>query len=156
MIIDMRPEPTKVVVFNANDLSQTTYTSTVTEGEFTLVGADGKAMDKKTKKVNFTYGDETYSMTYGLSMGGKATFGSNRYISFTVDGPCSITIAVQSSGSETRTLTMVNAAGQTVGSYEAPGSVAVNTVEITEGGTYSVGSAGSGMYVFVIIIEYFG
>ena len=155
VIIDMRPEPTRVVIFKADDLSQTTYTSTVTEGEFTLVGADGKAMDKKSKKVNFTYGDETYSMTYGLSMGGKATFGSNRYISFTVDAPCTVTIAVQSSGSDTRTLTMVNSAGQTVGSYEAPGNVAVNSLDISEAGTYSVGSAGSGMYIFAIIIEYF-
>ena len=155
IIIDMRPEPTRTVIFSADNLSQTKYESAVTEGEFTIVGASGKAVEQKSKKVNFTYGDETYSMTYGLSMGGKATFGSNRYISFTVDGPCSITIAVQSSGADSRTLTMVNSAGATVGSFEAPPSVAVSTVEITEAGTYSVGSAGSGMYVFVIIIEYF-
>ena len=155
IIIDMRPEATKVVIFSADNLSQTKYESAVTEGEFTIVGASGKAVEQKAKKVTFTYGDETYTTTYGLSMGGKATFGSNRYISFTVDGPCTVTIAVQSSGTDTRTLTMVNSAGQTVGSYEAPGSVAVSSLDITEAGTYSVGSAGSGMYIFAIIIEYF-
>ena len=155
LVIANRPEPTRVVVFNANDLLQEKYTSTVTEGEFTLVATESKAMDRKSKKVSFKYGETTYEMTYGLSVGGKATFGSNRYVSFTVDGPCTVTIAVQSSGSDTRTLTMVNSSGATVGSYEAPGSVAVSSLEITEAGTYSVGSAGSGMYIFAIIIEYF-
>ena len=155
IIIANRPEATKVVIFKADDLLQDKYVSTVTEGEFTLVATDSKAMDKKAKKVTFTYGDETYTTAYGLSMGGKATFGSNRYISFTVDGPCVVTIAAQSSGSDARTLSMVNSAGATVGSYEAPSSVAVGSVEITEAGTYSVGSAGSGMYVYMIIIEYF-
>ena len=156
MEIANRPAPSKVVIFNADDLSQTTYDSTVTEGEFTLVATADKKMDKKSSKVNFTYNGENYSVSNGLSMGGKATFGSNRYISFTVDGPCTVTIAVRSSGTDTRTLTMVNEAGKTVGSYEAPSAVAVSSIDITEAGTYSVGSAGSGMYVYMIIIEYFG
>ena len=155
MIIDMRPEPTKVVVFNADNLGQTTYDSTVTEGDFTLVATADKTMEKKSKKAAFTYGGETYELASGLSLGGKATFGSNRYVTFTVDGPCTITIAAQSSGSSDRTLTMVNASGSTVGSFEAPASLAVTTIEIAEGGTYSVGSAGSGIYIFAIIIEYF-
>ena len=155
MIIANRPEPTRVVIFNADNLTQDSYTSTVVEGDFTLVATADKKMDKKSSKVNFTYGDETYSLSYGLSVVGKASFGSNRYISFTVDGPCTVTVAVRSSGTDTRTLTMVNSAKQTVGSFEAPSAVAVSSVEITEGGTYSVGSAGSGMYVYMIIIEYF-
>ena len=112
-------------------------------------------MDKKSSKVNFTYGDTTYSMTYGLSVGGKASFGSNRYISFTVEGPCTVTVAVRSSGSDTRTLTMVDSSKTTVGSFEAPSAVSVSSVQIDEAGTYSVGSAGSGMYIYMIIIEYF-
>jgi hypothetical protein len=50
---------------------------------------------------------------------------------------------------------MVNASGSTAGSFDAPASLAVTTIEIAEGGTYSVGSAGSGIYIFAIIIEYF-
>jgi hypothetical protein len=112
-------------------------------------------MEKKSKKVNFTYADVTYSMSYGLSVGGSAKFGTYRYISFTTEGACTITIAVQSSGSSVRTLNMVDSSGSVVGSFEAGTSVTLTSVDVSEAGTYSVGSAGSGMYVFVIIIEYF-
>ena len=155
LIIANRPEPTKVVIFNADDLTLDSYTETVVEGEFTLVATADKKMDKKSSKVNFTYGDTTYSLSYGLSVGGKATFGSSRYVSFTVDGPCTVTVAVRSSGSETRTLTLVDSSKTTVGSFEAPSAVSVSSVEIDKAGTYSVGSAGSGMYIYMIIIEYF-
>ena len=150
-----RPEPVRVVVFKADDLQQTTYDSTVTEGDFTLVATADKKMDKKSKVVRFSYDGENYTTAYGLSMGGSAKFGTSRYISFIVDGPCSVTIAVQSSGTDTRTLNMVNSAGQNVGSFEAPSTVMVSTVDIDAAGTYSIGSAGSGMYVYMIIIEYF-
>lgn len=155
MEIANRPEPTRVVVFKADDLQQTTYDSTVTEGDFTLVATSDKKMDKKSKVVRFSYDGENYTTAYGLSMGGSAKFGTSRYISFTVDGPCSVTIAVQSSGTDTRTLNMVNSAGQNVGSFEAPSAVMVSTVDVDAAGTYSVGSAGSGMYIYMIIIEYF-
>ena len=150
-----RPEPTKVVIFSADNLTQDSYTSTVVEGDFTLVATSDKKMDKKSSKVNFTYGDEIYSLSYGLSVGGKASFGSNRYVSFTVDGPCTVTVAVRSSGTDTRTLTVVDSSKATVGSVEAPSAVNVGSVEIDKAGTYSVGSAGSGMYIYMIIIEYF-
>ncbi len=155
LIIANRPEPVKVVIFDADDLTLDSYTETVVEGDFTLVATSDKKMDKKSSKVNFTYGDTTYSMTYGLSVGGKASFGSNRYVSFTVEGPCTVTVAVRSSGSDTRTLTMVDSSKTTVGSFEAPSAVSVSSVQIDEAGTYSVGSAGSGMYIYMIIIEYF-
>ena len=155
LIIANRPEPVKVVIFNADDLTLDSYSETVVEGDFTLVATSDKKMDKKSSKVNFTYGDTTYSMTYGLSVGGKASFGSTRYISFTVEGPCTVTVAVRSSGSDTRTLTMVDSSKTTVGSFEAPSAVSVSSVQIDEAGSYSVGSAGSGMYIYMIIIEYF-
>ena len=155
LIIANRPEPVKVVIFNADDLSLDSYTETVVEGDFTLVATADRKMDKKSSKVNFTYGDTTYSLNYGLSVGGKASFGSNRYVSFTVDGPCTVTVAVRSSGSDTRTLTMVDSSKATVGSFEAPSAVSVSSVDIDKAGTYSVGSAGSGMYIYMIIIEYF-
>ena len=155
VIDSMRPEPTRVVIFNADNLSQSTYESTVVEGDFTLVATSDKKMDKKSSKVNFTYDGETYSLSYGLSVGGSAKFGTSRYVSFTVDGPCRITVAVRSSGSETRTLKLVDASGANVASFEAPSAVAVSSADIEAAGTYSVGSAGSGMYIYMIIIEYF-
>ncbi len=150
-----RPAPSRVVIFDADDLTLDKYTETVVEGDFTLVATSDKAMDKKSKTAAFTYNGNTYENSYGLSVGGKASFGSNRYISFTVDGPCVITIAVQSSGSSVRTLTLVDSGKATVGSYEAGVSLTVSSIEVEKAGTYSVGSAGSGMYIFAIIIEYF-
>ena len=150
-----RPAPTKVVIFNADNLTLDSYSETVTEGDFTLVATTDKAMTKSKKTAAYLYNGTTYEHSYGLSVGGKATFGSNRYVSFAVDGPCSVTIAVQSSGSSVRTLSIVNSSGTAVGSYEAGTEVTVSTVELSEAGIYSVGSTGSGMYIFSIIIEYF-
>ena len=155
MIIASRPEPIKTVIFKADDLLLSTYNTTVTEQGFTLVGTSDKAMDKKAKSVTFSYAGETYTTTHGLSMGGSAKFGSNRYISFEVEGPCTVTIAVQSSGTSARTLSLVNSSNSVIGSYEAGVSVTVSSIDIEAAGTYSVGSAGSGMYIYVIIIEYF-
>ena len=155
MIIACRPEPIKTVIFKADDLLLEKYTSTVEEQGFTLVGTSDKAMDKKSKKATFSYAGETYTTTYGLSMGGSAKFGTSRYVSFTVDGSCTVTIAVQSSGTDARTLSLVDSSNKVIGSYEAGTSVTVSSIDIEAAGTYSVGSTGSGMYIYVIIIEYF-
>ena len=155
MIIASRPEPIKVVIFNADLLALETYNSTVEEQGFTLVGTSDKAMAKKGKKVTFTYAGETYSTTYGLSLGGSAKFGTSRYVSFTVDGPCTVTIATQSSGTDARTLKLVDSSNTQIGSYEAGASVTVSSIDIESAGTYSVGSAGSGIYIYYIFIEYF-
>lgn len=151
-----RPKPTRVVIFNASDLLLDTYDTTATEQGFTLVGTSDKKMDKKTASATFIHGGETYTSTHGLSLGGKATFGKNRYVSFTVDGACRVTVAVKSSSSsEARVLSLANSSNTVIGSYEAGTSVTVSTLDIDSAGTYSVGSAGSGMYIYYIIIEYF-
>lgn len=155
MIDQNRPTPTRVVIFNADDLALETYSETVVENGFTLVGTTDKSMSKKSKSATFTYAGETYTTAYGLSLGGSAKFGTSRYISFTVDGPCTVTVAVQSSGTDARTLSLVNSSNSVIGSYEAGVNVTVSSIDIESAGTYSVGSAGSGMYIFVIIIEYF-
>ena len=151
-----RPKPTRVVIFNASDLLLDTYDTTATEQGFTLVGTSDKKMDKKSASATFVHGGETYKSTHGLSLGGKATFGKNRYVSFTVDGACRVTVAVKSSSSsEARVLSLANSSNTVIGSYEAGTSVTVSTLDIDSAGTYSVGSAGSGMYIYYIIIEYF-
>lgn len=155
MIIASRPEPVKTVIFKADDLLASLYNTTVDEQGFTLVATSDKSMEKKAKVVTFTYAGESYTTAYGLSLGGSAKFGTSRYVSFTVDGPCTITIATQSSGSSARVLNLVSSSNSVVGSYEAGTSVTVSSIEIDEAGTYSVGSAGSGIYIYYIIIEYF-
>lgn len=151
-----RPKPTMVVIFSASDLLLDTYDATVEEQGFTIVGTSDKKMDKKKAAVTFSHGGETYTTTHGLSVGGKATFGKNRYVSFTVEGACRVTVAVQSSNAaEARVLSLANSSNTVIGSYEAGTSVTVSTLDIDSAGTYSVGSAGSGMYIYYIIIEYF-
>ena len=155
LVLANRPTPTKVVVYSMNDLQLEKYTEKVVEGGLTLVATADKAMDKKSKATTFTYNGITYENAYGLSVGGSAKFGQYRYVSFDVEGACSITIAVQSSGSSARTLNLYDASGNVIGTYEAGTSVTVSTIDVEKAGTFSVGSAGSGMYIFTIIIEYF-
>ena len=155
MIEANRPEPTRVVIFDADLLSGEIFDSTVEEQGFTLVGTAEKSMSKKSKSASFTYAGDSYSNTHGLSVGGSAKFGTYRYVSFTVDGPCTVTVAAQSSGSDARTLSLASSSNSVIGSFEAGTSVTVSSINIESAGTYSVGSAGSGMYIFVIIIEYF-
>lgn len=155
MIIASRPEPVKTVVFKADDLLLSLYDSTVEEQGFTIVATADKTMEKKSKVVTFTYSGESYKTTHGLSLGGSAKFGVNRYVSFTVEGPCTVTIATQSSGSSERVLNLVNSSNSVIGSYDAGTSVTVSSINIEAAGTYSVGSAGSGIYIYYIIIEYF-
>ena len=151
-----RPTPTKVVIFSADDLLLDKYTDTQVEGDFTIVATSDKTMEKQEGAATFTYNGTTYELGYRLKVGGSAKFGQYRYVSFTVDGPCSITIAVQSSSkTDARTLAMVNASSANVGNFEAGTSVTVTTIQVDAAGTYSVGSAGSGIYIYSIIIEYF-
>ena len=150
-----RPTPTKVVIFNADELPLETYDSTITEGEFTLVATSDKTMTKKAKKATATYAGVTYNTDYGLSVGGKASFGKNRYISFAVEGACTITVIAQSSGTSDRTLSIVDSANTSIGTFDANAGVSVTSVEIDAAGYYSIGSTGSGIYIFMIIIEYF-
>ena len=110
---------------------------------------------KKAKKATATYAGVTYNTDYGLSVGGKASFGKNRYVSFEVEGACTITVVAQSSGSDDRTLSMVDSTNTSVGSFAANVGVSVTTIDVDSAGTYSIGSAGSGIYIFMIIIEYF-
>ena len=40
-------------------------------------------------------------------------------------------------------------------SFNAKSSISVTTIDNIEAGTYKIGSAGSGIYIYGIIIEYF-
>ena len=90
-------------------------------------------------------------------MGGAATFGSNRYIEFTTTKAATITVVAKSSGADDRIVKMVSASNTstTVATFDAKASTSVTSAENIAAGTYQVGSAGSGMYIYAIIIEYF-
>ena len=152
----LKPDPVKTVVYVLEDYTQEKYESTVTDGDLTFVATAEKSMQRKSCKTSFSYADVDYTTAYGLSVGGSAKFGQYRYLSFVVDGPCTITCAVLSSNNaEARTLNLYNSQGTVVDNFVAGTTVELTTVEVTEGGTYSLGSAGSGMYILAIIIEYY-
>ncbi|MCR5646843.1 MAG: hypothetical protein K6F81_01010 [Acholeplasmatales bacterium] len=159
LIIANRPVPTETIIFNASDLTlanKETITSTITSGDFKIVGASGKAITVMDQNVNFKYNGTDYSATKSLSMGGSATFGSNRYIEFETTKDATITVVAKSSGTDDRIVKMVKASDSSeAAKFDAKSSVSVTSASNIAKGKYQVGSAGSGMYIFAIIIEYF-
>ncbi len=154
-----KPVATSTIVFNPDSLSQAiddTITSSVTSGDFKLVGTSDKKITIKSG-TSFSYNDVDYNTTKSLSMGGAATFGSNRYIEFTTTKSATITVVAKSSGADDRIVKMVSASNTstTVATFDAKASTSVTSAENIAAGTYQVGSAGSGMYIYAIIIEYF-
>lgn len=155
-IIANRPVATRVVAFDASSLSGTITSSTVC-GDFTVVGTADKAVTVQGKSANFTINGTQYSVDAYLSMGGSASFGTFRYISFETTGKCSITVVAKSSGSSDRAVGLVNATAPktNIATFDAKTALSVTTAEISEAGTYYIGSTGSGLYIYYVLIEYF-
>lgn len=155
--LESRPKPVKTVIMNPNDLIIATYTTEFDAGNgFIVVGAQNKAVDVKSLSASFVYNGTEYSNTKAISMGGSASFGSNRYIEFTTEGACTITVVAKSSGSTDRVVNLVSKGSKTpIVSFAANVSLSITSQELTSAGTYQLGSASSGLYILYIIIEYF-
>ena len=153
-----RPVATETIMFNPDNLTEalnTMIASTVTCGDFKIVGADKKEVTVMTG-TKFTYNDVDYTTSKSLSMGGSASFGSSRYIEFTTTKTASITVVAKSSSStDDRKVRMVDSSKKEVAQFDANGTQSITTVDNIQAGTYQLGSAGSGMYIYAIIIEYF-
>ncbi len=153
-----QPQVTSTVVLDLSSLTlNSTITSSVTCGDFKIVGASGKAITVKGG-TTFTYNNQQYSTGKSLSMGGSATFGSSRYIEFTTDKVCRITVVAKSTGSDARTVNLVStsATSNVITTFAAgAGAQSITTYDDLAAGTYQLGSAGSGIYIYSIIIEYF-
>ena len=158
-IIDsLKVEPTRFVQMDLTNFTMESVTSSVAiDDTFTVVGTSDKAVSLKTGAVSFSYSGTTYSVSKYFSMGGSATFGKSRYIEFSTTGACQVTVVAKSSGSSDRTISMVNstATGTVIGSFAAGASQSITTLNVDAAGTYQIGSAGSGVYIYAIIIEYF-
>ncbi|MGN1060553.1 MAG: hypothetical protein ACI4QN_02355, partial [Candidatus Coproplasma sp.] len=162
-----RVSPVKVIWFDPSSMETATITTSIActglvdlgediaPTQFTIVGASGKAVDVKAGSASFNYGGKDYSVSKYLSMGGSASFGSSRYVEFSVDGACKITVVAKSTGSSDRTLNLVDSSNNPVTSFAANTSQSITTQDIASAGTYRLGSAGSGIYIYSIIIEYF-
>ena len=153
-----RPKPTSTVVFDASDIETGTIAGVVTSGDFKIVGASGKEVTVSSTQNTFEVNGEKITTTGGISMGGSASFGSSRYIEFTTTKACTVTVVAKSSGSDDRTLNLVSAAatGTAITTFDAKAGVSVTSQNLTEAGTYRVGSANKGVWIYYILIEYFG
>ena len=164
-----RPKPVEVITLDASaavgEVSSAdgkTYVSgPVTMGDHVFSFSSGD-MEIRTnyKSSPFDYGGNTYQATTQciyIPGSSNLTSSARRYIEFTVEGPCTITVAAQSTNaSQVRNVQLVGVASNTVlGTFEAAAGTTVTSVEVAEGGTYRLGSAGSGIAVYYVIIEYF-
>ena len=152
-----RPKPTSTVVFDASDVATGTISTTLTSGDFKIVGASGKAIDVKATTTKFEVNGENVTTTKVLSMGGSASFGSSRYIEFTTTKACTVTVVAKSTGSDDRTVNLVSVAatGTVLTTFEANAGVSVTSQDLAEAGTYQIGSSNKGVYIYYILIEYF-
>ena len=127
----------------------------VNYGSFKIVGTSSKTVDVKAG-ATFSINGEEITTSKSLSLGGAATFNSARYIEFTTTSSAKITVVAKSSGSSTRTLNIVSAANTTtvLKTISATQEIVVETITLSNAGTYQIGSAGSGIYIFYILISY--
>ena len=90
-------------------------------------------------------------------MGGSAAFGSSRYVEFETTKTATITVIARSTGSDDRIVKMVSATNTSAEAarFDAKSSTSVTSVDNVAAGKYQLGSAGSGIYIYAIIIEYF-
>lgn len=160
MVDSLRPKASKIVMLNAEGLSVETITAEKDFGKFKIMAASGKGVDIKSKSSSFDFDGVNYSITTGISLGGSATFGTSRYVIFDTEGPCRVTVVAQSSGEDERELRLVSSANTQTNISSFPASskaspAAVNSADISEAGTYYIGSANKGIWIYAIIIEYF-
>ena len=111
LIESARPKPSRVVKFNAENITTASIETTLEVDGFKVVGASEGKITLVNGEANFSYSGQSYSVSKYLSMGGskKATY---RYIEFNIEGECLITIVAKSSSSS---------ADRIVGLYDSTG-----------------------------------
>lgn len=149
-----RPKPTSVETYGFNNQENRTISTTEEVEGLKLVATSDKTMEIRNGSASFVYNDSEYSVSKILSLGGSAKFGTNRYVEVEVSGACKLTVVAKSSGSSDRTLD-VRHNNSSVGTADAKASLSITTIDITNAGTYQIGSTGSGIYIYYIIVEYF-
>lgn len=150
-----RPKPLVTVAYDFSSLPTGTYTENVVGEGFIIYASSDKNVEIKKHTVNANYNGETYTANMLVKLGGTAKYGTGRYIGFEVDKGCKVTVLCASSGSSVRTINIVDSSYNPVGSYTADTSATFGSVEVEKAGTYYLGSTGSGVYVYMIIIEYY-
>ena len=149
-------EPVEVITYDFDSLDEGTYTENIVTDNYTIYASSSKNIEIKASKSSATYNDVVYESSQLVKLGGAASFGSGRYISFDVKGACKITVMAKSSSkTDERIINVTDSSKNVVGSIPAPISATFSSVEVSEAGTYSLGSTSGGVYICYIIIEYF-
>ncbi len=153
-----RPKPLSTVVLSADNYSENKPV-TVQDHTFTF---NSSLIEYSKKGAAFTYNDVQYGATKkSIRLNGNAslTGSQTKFIEFTVTGPCTVTMVASGGGSTTdvvlRYIQMVDASKKAVCEYAIGPEQAVVSNEIPQGGTYRIGSKGSNIDLYYIIIEYY-
>lgn len=154
-----RPKPLSTVVLSASSFVNVNTPVTVDGHTFSF---DSNLVEYAKKGAAFTYNDVQYAATTkAIRLNGNSNLTGNqtKYIEFTVTGPCTITMVASGGGSTTdvtfRYIQMVDSSKKAVCEWEFGPEQDVKSNEIEKGGTYRVGSKGSNIDLYYIIIEYY-
>ena len=150
-----RPKPIATTTYDFASLTTGTYTENVVGDGITIYASSSSNIEIKANATNAQYNGETYTSSMYIKLGGGAKYGTGRYIGFEVDKKCRVSIMCKSSGSSVRTINIVDSSYNPVGSYTADTTATISSVDVENAGTYYLGSTGSGVYVYMIIIEYY-
>ena len=150
-----RPKPIATLSYEFSSLEDGAYEENIVTDNYTIYADSSKNIEVKSSNANATYNGVTYSTTKYIKLGGTGSFNKNRGISFEVSGPCVVSIMAKSSGSTDRVIKMVDSSNKEVGNYAAATSVGITSLEIDKADTYFISSTSGGVYVYMILIEYY-
>ena len=154
-----RPKPLSTVVLNASSFTNASTPITVDGHTFSF---HSTIIEYNKKGAAFKYNDIQYAATSkAIRLPGSSNLTGNqqRYIEFTVTGKCTITMVASGGGSTTdvefRYIQMVDSAKKPVCEWAFGPEQDIISNEIEKGGTYRIGSKGSNIDLYYIIIEYY-
>ena len=154
-----RPKPAMTVVLNASDFVDASTPITVSDHTFSF---HSTIIEYAKRGAAFTYNDVQYgATTKAIRLPGNSSLTGNqqRYIEFTVTGACTVTMVASGGGSTTdvefRYIQMVDADKKAICEWAFGPEQDVISNEIKSAGTYRIGSKGSNIDLYYIIIEYY-
>ena len=155
-----RPKPQTTVVLNASAFTNASTPITVNEHTFSF---EAGITEYAKKGAAFTYNDVNYAATSkAIRFSGNGALTGNsptKYIEFTVTGACTITVVASGGGSTTdvvfRYIQLVDSSKKAVYEYSIGPEQTVESYDLEAGGTYRMGSKGSNIDLYYVIIEYY-
>lgn len=147
-----RPKAIKTVVLSADDFID--VATAITSQNHTFSFSDDIVTYNK-KAAGFKFNEVEYgATTKSIRFPGNSSTNTRRYIEFNVEGKCEITI-VSSGGGETKRYIQLTQGSTKICDFDVEPSQTIFTNVVEEAGTYRLGSTGSNIDVYYIIIEYY-